>query len=635
MTNRAGKPDTPSDITIRKAIDAKPPTSFNMIAGAGSGKTTSLVKALQHIGGTQGQTLRRNNQKVACITYTEVATKEIWGDVGNDPLFHVSTIHSFLWELSKPFQRDIKNWVKEHVVSKLEGLKAKRDNFGPRVQQRTKDKNLRDITKYENVVSAIDSVKSFKYRTGSDYTNGVLGHADILKLAPALINTQPLFRKVIAHKYPFFFVDESQDTVPDIIEALRAIHKQENDIFCLGFFGDPMQKIYVTGVGSIEQDPSWDFISKPENFRSPTRVLSLINNIRSEADKLQQVAGEKFNEDGTPASIEGTARIFVLPADENREAHIKLIRSWLATNNQDQLWDSDDKEADIKVLVLVHRMAAKRLNFADLYAAFNDGAPGSFSTAFNEDTHWALKPFRVYLLPLVEAFNRDDKFSVIQLLREHCPLLAKDNIVKTEDQSKLLSSINDKVKALVQLLTDNKVSTVQEVLEYVEKAKLFDLDERFKTASISEEDVDPAEIEKRQNSLDAYYNCPAEQLWGYNSYMKDESPYDTHQGIKGAEFKRVMVVLDDEEGSAHNQFSYEKLLKLKALSATDIKNQEQNIDSAVERTRRLFYVCCSRALKDLAVVLFTQDVSKAISTIKEDSIFESDSILSLNELLDS
>jgi DNA helicase-2/ATP-dependent DNA helicase PcrA len=29
-------------------------------------------------------------------------------------------------------------------------------------------------------------------------------------------------------------------------------------------------------------------------------------------------------------------------------------------------------------------------------------------------------------------------------------------------------------------------------------------------------------------------------------------------------------------------------------------------ETAIDRTRRLFYVCCTRALKDLAVVLFTQ-----------------------------
>ncbi|WP_458366937.1 UvrD-helicase domain-containing protein [Burkholderia pseudomallei] len=62
-----------------------------MVAGAGSGKTTSLVKALTHLAQTRRRELKMRGQRIACITYTEVATKEISGDVGDDGLFHVST----------------------------------------------------------------------------------------------------------------------------------------------------------------------------------------------------------------------------------------------------------------------------------------------------------------------------------------------------------------------------------------------------------------------------------------------------------------------------------------------------------------------------------------------------------------
>src|SRR5689334_18713593 len=100
-TRRIDKPDTEADIQLRKYLDQS--TSFVMVAGAGSGKTTSLVKALAHIGKTHGKSLRERGQRIACITYTEVATEQIFGDVGQDHLFHVSTIHSFLWDLIKPF----------------------------------------------------------------------------------------------------------------------------------------------------------------------------------------------------------------------------------------------------------------------------------------------------------------------------------------------------------------------------------------------------------------------------------------------------------------------------------------------------------------------------------------------------
>ncbi|WP_341809962.1 hypothetical protein [Paraburkholderia tuberum] len=41
----------------------------------------------------------------------------------------------------------------------------------------------------------------------------------------------------------------------------------------------------------------------------------------------------------------------------------------------------------------------------------------------------------------------------------------------------------------------------------------------------------------------------------------------------------------------------------------------------LDRTRRLFYVCCSRAVKDLAVVLFAADVAAARAAVIEAKLF--------------
>lgn len=95
MTRRIDKPDTAADIELRGYLDADVRSCFVMMAGAGSGKTTSLVKALDHIGKKHGAELRRRGQRVACITYTRIAVKEIRGDVGDQLLFYVSTIHSW------------------------------------------------------------------------------------------------------------------------------------------------------------------------------------------------------------------------------------------------------------------------------------------------------------------------------------------------------------------------------------------------------------------------------------------------------------------------------------------------------------------------------------------------------------
>lgn len=631
MISRAGKPDTPTDVTIREYIDSVPPISFSMVAGAGSGKTTSLVKVLQHIGDTHGERLRKNDQKVACITYTEVATQEIWKDVGNDPLYHVSTIHSFLWELMSPFQHDIKKWVISKIGMTIDELVDKQANYGPRVQQRTKDKDTKRLEKYYKLGEVISHIDKFVYGTGSDYINGVLGHSDIIKLVPEIMSDSPLFRNIVARKYPFFFVDESQDTFEVFVEALREVYRQESGRFCLGFFGDPMQKIYMEGVGDIGLEPAWESVAKPENFRSPRSVLSVINNIRAQVGDLVQIPGKRVGEDAEIEQDEGSSQLVVLPADDNRGAYLRKVREWMAKKNEDLLWLEDSEEADVKALVLVHRMAAKRLGFADLYSIFNDRTPEACSIGFKEDSHWALRPFRSYLLPLVTSFIEGDHFSVMQLLRQRCPLLSKSNVERSEGKAGLLAAIKKKVGILSEMLSSEGI-TVAEVLKFIESEKLIDLDDRFSGVVVNES-LEPDELEREQAVLTAYYGCPVNQLWGYHKYMSEESPFDTHQGIKGAEFERVLVVLDEEEGSAHRHFSYEKLLGIKELTDTDKTNLANKIDSSVDRTRRLFYVCCSRALKDLVVVLFTKDVDVAVSKVKDTGIFPGEAIYTLADIV--
>lgn len=99
MTSRAQQKDTAADRELYSCLNSSPPRSFLMVAGAGSGKTTSLIKGLTETLYKHGERLKLRRQKVACITYTEIAVGEIWADVGNNPLVHVKTIHSFLWLL--------------------------------------------------------------------------------------------------------------------------------------------------------------------------------------------------------------------------------------------------------------------------------------------------------------------------------------------------------------------------------------------------------------------------------------------------------------------------------------------------------------------------------------------------------
>lgn len=633
---RVQQPDTPADVSLRECLTGAAKRSFIVVAGAGSGKTTSLVKALATIITQHGPALKRNRQRVACITYTEIAAAEIWADVGSDPLVHVSTIHSFLWMLIRSFQMDIRSWVDRRIGEKLDKLHNEAANFGPRVHERTREKNRRDIVRYERERGLIGSVAVFNYGTGSNYPKGLLGHDDVLNIATDFLKERPLFRLLLAQQFPFVFVDENQDTTLGIVEALKAVELQMRGKFCLGFFGDPMQQIYPTGVGDVVAEDGWLTIPKPENFRCAASVLAVANAIRRDGDNLVQTRGRMEVIDGVEQPVVGTARIFVLPTDGDRDEYISKVRNWVANQNGDPAWRNNEDNS-VKVLVIVHRMAATRLGFGGLYAALNDNAPGAFKNGFLDATAWPLRPFISFALPLSDALQNGREFDAMTILRQHCGLLQKEEL-RGKNVPEVLSRLRSASLRLATMMQAVEGRTVRQVLVFLRDSGLASLDPRVLAylehqLPPADEDAEPDEEEagKEVSAMEAFLACPAAQLRGYRRYVEDESPFSTQQGIKGAEFPRVLVVLDDEEGT-HTQFSYDKYLSIKPLSDRDIKNIQEGKPTVVDRTRRLFYVCCTRAINDLVVVLFSNELELAEQRVREANIFPEVSIINFDTL---
>lgn len=639
MSSRANKPDTQADIDLRNCLDEDPPRSFIMKAGAGSGKTTSLIKGLSSVIRLHGDRLRKARQRVACITYTEIAAGEIWKDVGSDPLVHVSTIHSFMWLLAKPFQNDIRVWVSGRIAEKIEVLLKKQATYGSRVRQRTKDKDARDLERLHRNSGRIAAVKSFRYGKGSDYAKGVLGHDDILKLVPYLIAERSLFRSLLARQFPFIFVDESQDTTADVIEALKTVEREPGVTLCLGFFGDPMQRIYATGSGLVDPEPTWVDIPKPENFRCSTKVLNLANAIRRAGDDLVQVPGQRLGPEGVVPTPEGSAHLFIFPADDTRDANLTRVRNWMAARTGDDRWKlGEDDQERVKLLVIVHQMAAKRLGFGDLYTALNSKAPSAFKDGFLDGSAWPISPCVKFLIPIAIAHANGRQLEVMRLMRDYSPLLDKDAL-RGADVAELLRKLGELVALIADGITGDSDATIGDLLKQVHAAGLLILDPRLvsyldPTAAAQarpeewgdeddEQEVDDSE--KEMASMDVFLSCPAKQLLPYQTYISERSPFWTQQGIKGAEFDRVLVVLDDAE-STHPQFSYEKYLGLKPPSEADQKHIDDGEETTMDRTRRLFYVSCTRALKDLAVVLFTADPQQAAAHVRQLNLFEEGAI---------
>ncbi len=81
--------DAEADEAILACLDMAKPRSFFLYAGAGSGKTRSLVEAIRAVCREQGRRLSLTGQKIGVITYTNAACDEIKQRLEFDPRVEV------------------------------------------------------------------------------------------------------------------------------------------------------------------------------------------------------------------------------------------------------------------------------------------------------------------------------------------------------------------------------------------------------------------------------------------------------------------------------------------------------------------------------------------------------------------
>lgn len=180
MTNNT---DNQVDKELEECITEGSRRSFFLFAGAGSGKTHSLVELLRKIDEKWGKKLHIEHRNVAVITYTNAATDEIIRRLGYNELFHVSTIHSFLWNVIKPYQFDIKKYYKEIKSLELKELQEKLDktiNKKTKTYQDNTEKFAKLKSKLEKVEAA---TKKFIYNpNGDNLSSDSLNHADVSEI---------------------------------------------------------------------------------------------------------------------------------------------------------------------------------------------------------------------------------------------------------------------------------------------------------------------------------------------------------------------------------------------------------------------------------------------------------------------
>ncbi len=588
---------------IYSCLNLENPKSFFLFAGAGSGKTRTLTQVLKKFKNENCDKLKNNGQKVAIITYTNAASDEIKRRLEFHPTFAVSTIHSFSWELIKPYQHDIKEWLRKSLVTEITDLEEQQRK-GRSGTKASIDRAAK-IEYKQKRLDSLDSIKKISYNpNGVNNSLDFLNHAEILKITSNFLLNKPLMQKILVKKFPILLIDESQDTNKELIEAFFDVQKKYPNNFSLGLFGDTMQRIYTDGKADLGYNipDSWEKPKKTINYRSPPRIIKLINDIRHGVDDQKQ---EPFKKE------EGFVRLFIVNSNFNLDKSKveSRIGEWMVKITSDEKWQFIDKE--VKILTLEHHMAAKRGGFIDFFEPLyrSNSNPTGILDGSMPEISFLVKQ----LLPLIKASRRNDQFEVAHIMKSFSPLLDKNKMKESKHSLESVKIADSAIKELMTLWGDSfhQQPDLLTLLKRVSELDILTLPENL-SLIVNRRDVEIAKVDPQDKSdklidgWDEALKASFYQLEQYADYISDNSPFGTHQGVKGLEFPRVMVILDDEEARGF-LFSYEKLLGAKELSETDHKNISEGKETSVDRTRRLFYVTCSRAEESLAIVAYTKN----------------------------
>ena len=250
-------------------------------APAGSGKTTYIKEMIQH------SLIEQPNDNILCITFTNRAADEISRDIITSKVF-VGTIHSFINSfISRYFSND-------RIINLY--FKIYGDAINARINNVNQDKNIslsneKYIEKYGNLDydTVKKNIKKLSYNESpfNSLYNGGLSHKDLIIFTKIIVDKFPIIQKRISAKYQVIFIDEYQDTSANVLNLFfDAVLDTNTKLYLLG---DKMQQIYDNYDGSFED--KFEFfdreLSLKTNYRSVKSILDILNKIYNDPNYIQ------------------------------------------------------------------------------------------------------------------------------------------------------------------------------------------------------------------------------------------------------------------------------------------------------------------------------------------------------------
>lgn len=621
---------------VLKALQCiKNDENFILEGGAGSGKTYSLISLINAL------TEELPNIKIVCITYTNNAVAEILSRIENKNL-RVSTIHDFIWSLIGKYQNEIKNVLIDLINDESEKSFKKPKDYGE------------DLICEEYFQDLYVDYDEYYTITPNDRNVVKISHDHILIVAEKIFEKYKKISDILKDIAECIFVDEYQDTSPLVTNILLKHLEKSSKKNVIGFFGDSMQSIYDNGVGNLNQYGLIKIVKK-QNRRNPKAIIEVANKFRD--DGIEQIPSDDIN---APNMENGTIRegsIKFLYGNETEDV-ISLKDKEIFKS-----WDfSDGKQT--KELRLTHKYNAEMAGFKDLYDLYNTDLITTLISKIKDkidkedlDDDKTFGELALEVNPkfnkvdLIDQINGIEIYKSIYSILEGMPWKKAYNKCKVTKESLMSYKLNgmsgkyeansyrdkilcrlDILETIIELYEENRFNDflritkfsirkredkiylkqaidylvkeddrrIEDVLAFAEDKGLLEKDDLF----------DDYIINKGFYLWERIKNITFKQYRKSVLYLKEFSPICTQHSVKGSEYDNVLLVLE----SNWNKYDFYTLFGKGSLN--------HNVQM---RTKKLFYVCITRAKKNLVIYLPTQD-SEILEKAKE--FFGEENVLS-------
>lgn len=613
--------------------------NFLLSGGAGCGKTYSLVQVIREV------ITRHPSSKIACMTYTNASVHEIERRVDH-PNLNVSTIHDFLWDNIKNFQRELK-------ASLIEMLNTEDSGISLNGYEREVPSNFFDKDREPDF--------AIQYKEYLKLQDGIISHDEVLKLSERIFFKYPKIVSFVKSRYPFVFIDEYQDTNPLIVKILLEYFPKVSKKCVVGFFGDSMQAIYDDGVGNIDNylitDENPDGcvyeVQKKQNRRCPRSVITLANFLR--LDSLRQepstdLKAPNMTVDGHVK--EGTILFYYSDEDKTDVLKEKLISefgwNFSDTGNTKELRLTHNliaNEAGFETLMRIHDSDkiieyGKRIrDYAKMKGVLDDIKPQILeesikllSSRFPDDKKkWSPTKSQQDFINTNSALYAE---ALTMPFESIACYIDKDQLLddkSEEDAGKgtgsKLSPLNlhlHKIEHCIQLYLDKdynefmRFTSTKQITRASQKKELREGIDRivnsYNDMTISEviDLADSLGICVKDDKLNSYIGSNP-YLWlrikevsykearNVYDYRIGNKPFSTQHKTKGLEYNNVLVILKS------NWSNYD-------FASLFYDNGKK--ESIVQRTKKLFYVCCTRA-KECLVVYYPSASNQVVEGAKK------------------